>query len=370
MQKHLLELIKCCIFATILNGEILSTLNKEELLQSTQSLHERPMIVVDLFSGSYIENETGHECKNLEPALDGRYYGYCPPLDNININNLGASDDEIIVNGVIVVYVRKDNNSSDRTIIAFTDNATIHRHRISDIIQLKKLGRVIEKNGNKEYPSYTIESDNLVRIGFPYPQFTIHISDYNTYMFRAQRFYKGTYPELDNLIINYIELCKNYIIDDTLYQTSIQEVAADEIDIENLGSSTTAPEYTSGIGSTQVKKNPKKAKSILQQSGYKCAFNSSHRTFTTNLGTIYMEGHHLIPCTLANSELFWDKYSYNVDSLSNIVCICPTCHRRIHYGNADEKREILTTLYNRQIPLYLKDGLNISLDDLLKLYNL
>lgn len=43
------------------------------------------MIIINLYSGKYTEHQEGNEKRNLRPELDGRYYGYCPPYDNIDI---------------------------------------------------------------------------------------------------------------------------------------------------------------------------------------------------------------------------------------------------------------------------------------------
>ena len=84
-------------------------------------------IVVDLGSGSYWRNNTGHEVFNLDPNdVDGRFYGYLPPYDNPNIEQLGASSTDDYVDGIMVVYVKKLPNSSNRQIVAFTDNARVY----------------------------------------------------------------------------------------------------------------------------------------------------------------------------------------------------------------------------------------------------
>ncbi|MCL2458335.1 MAG: hypothetical protein FWF31_05690, partial [Desulfobulbus sp.] len=40
------------------------------------------MLVIDMHSGRYAQERTGHEIFNLERnPIDGRFYGYCPPHD-------------------------------------------------------------------------------------------------------------------------------------------------------------------------------------------------------------------------------------------------------------------------------------------------
>lgn len=83
-----------------------------------------------------------------------------------------------------------------------------------------------------------------------------------------------------------------------------------------------------------------------------------------------MEGHHLIPCTVSNTEHFWSEYKRNIDCVENIICLCPTCHRRIHFGSKDEKDTIIRDLYKKQISSLQAAGLNISIDELLSLYDI
>jgi len=50
-------------------------------------LSSKPFVVIDLGSGRYVQTKVGHEYYNLIENSDGRYYGYCPPHDNIDISN-------------------------------------------------------------------------------------------------------------------------------------------------------------------------------------------------------------------------------------------------------------------------------------------
>ena len=76
-----------------------------------------------------------------------------------------------------------------------------------------------------------------------------------------------------------------------------------------------------------------------------------------------MEAHHLLPMSSQK-----DFLSINIDREENIVCICPNCHRAIHYGNIDEKRERLSKLYDIRENELKQSGINISKQELLKLY--
>ena len=273
-------------------------------------LSSKPFVVIDLGSGRYVQTKVGHEYYNLIENSDGRYYGYCPPHDNIDISNLGAKSSDSSIEDVMVIYTNKIKNSSDRVIAAFTDSATIHRQRIYD----EKLERIINQNGQIIQCSYSIESDYLYNLeSYPH-KFIIEISKYNTYMFRQQRFFKGKYISLDKKIISYLE------------------------------------------------------KYLENNSNFLCEADPSHQTFMTSKGVPYMEGHHLIPCTAKNAKTFWKRVGKSIDCVENIVCLCPTCHRKIHFGSEAEKRSIIKLLYNKQHSKLKKAGLDISEKEIIGLY--
>ena len=320
------------------------------------NLKDKKFIVVDMNSGSYVKEQPGHECFNLsrDPS-DKMYYGFGPPGKNINIKNLGAKPSDEKVDGVLVIYVQKVESDNNREVIAFCDNATAYKNK----------QRVPEKK-EKEY---MIKSDYLYDLTSLDNKFIIKIKDYSTRMFRPQRFYKGRYPELDEKIIAYLEnyLEEKEIEDDAAFQEKIQRV--DLTEGERLkDTSSIEPNYSSSGGSEIVTKNSRISKQALDSADYKCAAGSEHKTFKTSRGFPYMEGHHLIPCTPSNAKYYWKKQNKSIDCEENVVCLCPTCHRRIHFGDNEEKTAIIKQLYEIQEPKLKKAGITITLQELLKLY--
>lgn len=78
---------------------------------------------------------------------------------------------------------------------------------------------------------------------------------------------------------------------------------------------------------TSYQRNSSIAEYVLKMHDYKCELNPNHETFIRRSNyTKYMEPHHLIP--LGNQ----DSFEYSLDVPANIICLCPTCHREIHYG--------------------------------------
>lgn len=332
-------------------------------------LSDKPFIVIDLYSGRYTYDRIGHEVLNFEwNASAQKYLGYCPPDNNIVIQRLGAKPKDTAVDNVTVIYVRKSENTSNREIIGFTENATIYRPEIAGS---KKLGRSIkDKDGSIKHCGYCIESDTLYDLrSLPLQEkFIIRMADYNSRMFRKQRFYKGTYEKLDAEIIRYLE---NYLEastrdDDFEEQKSIQMAYLPKDGGKE--SYRVEPEYKVGTNGKAVKKRHYLAKQVLHDSDYKCAVCANHKTFLTKEGVQYMEGHHLIPCTPSNAKEFWDRFGANIDCIENIVCICPNCHRRIHFGSNTDKREMIEKLYEVKKAELERARIKIGLEELSGLY--
>ncbi|OFX39078.1 MAG: hypothetical protein A2X08_03780 [Bacteroidetes bacterium GWA2_32_17] len=333
------------------------------------NINTKRIIVVDLYAGSYNEKNTGHELFNLvRNPVDSNFYGYCPPRDGIALTKFGASKNDEYIDNVLVVYVSKKNKSNNREIIAFCLNARIFKTGQSG----KGLSRnFIDKDGKEVISTYSVKSDNLYDLRNRFNKFEIKINDYNNKMFRKQRFYCGTYPELDIGIIDYIEsvLEQKAILDndDSDVQEEIQ--ISEPADTEIIKKSSEKPlNIENGNQGKIIVKDSRISKSALIAANYTCSINTIHKTFITKQKIPYMEGHHLIPCTVTNSEYFMKKYNKNIDCIENIVSICPNCHREIHYGEWKSKSEKIKLLFRKQQDKLKQIGILITEDELLKLY--
>ncbi|MGL5979149.1 MAG: hypothetical protein ACRCZJ_09150, partial [Erysipelotrichaceae bacterium] len=45
-----------------------------------------------------------------------------------------------------------------------------------------------------------------------------------------------------------------------------------------------------------------------------------------------------------NQEIY-ELGNYNLDNSDNMVCVCPECHRALHFGTLEEKMKRLEPLY-------------------------
>ncbi len=96
----------------------------------------------------------------------------------------------------------------------------------------------------------------------------------------------------------------------------------------------------------------------IESANYSCEMDSRHLTFTSNKTKHqYMEGHHAIPIK------YQDKFDNNLDVYANIVCLCPICHRLLHFGIDSEKKDVIKKIYFDRADRLAKSGLTISEND-------
>jgi len=322
------------------------------------------IILVDLYSGSYLDKFIAFEHQNFDcNAIDGMYYGYVPPQDSIEIKRIEKTA-KTFVDGVLVVYVQaiseKDKN---REIIAYCENARVYAKPQSG----EHLNRqFIDKDGTIKTATYSIVSDNLTDLRGASQKFIILRKKYgSSQMFRGQRSYLEKLPQLKKDIISYIREQKIIDEDDITQQANIQKTSPASAEMSARYGNMSDEEIEIS-GTLQIKKNHAIAKKVLKDSAYKCLVDAEHLTFITSAGVPYAEGHHLIPCTIANSRKYKDVSK--LDREENIVCICPNCHRAIHYGDVDTKKRLIEILYKKQRPILTSVGINIPLDELIALY--
>ena len=168
-------------------------------------------------------------------------------------------------------------------------------------------------------------------------------------------------------LVNYLQRKGRDVDNDFDFQKEIQNVECDEVLSD---ASRQQPSYSEGTSGRTILKKANVSKQALKKANFKCEFDGSHYTFLTDKGIPYMEGHHLIPCTASNTERFWSENKRNIDCVENIICLCPTCHRRIHFGSKDEKDAIIRYLYNKRKSLLQVVGIEISITEMFTLYKL
>lgn len=100
----------------------------------------------------------------------------------------------------------------------------------------------------------------------------------------------------------------------------------------------------------------------LISADFKCEIDSRHETFIAEkTGKPYMESHHAIPM---RQQPHFDN---SLDVYANLVCLCPICHRRIHYGIKSERVGIIQCVYRNRAERLAKSGINLSLQEFVEL---
>lgn len=88
---------------------------------------------------------------------------------------------------------------------------------------------------------------------------------------------------------------------------------------------------------------------------FKCELGNNHETFIAeSTHKPYLEGHHAIPMSMQ------DNFSVSLDVYANIICLCPLCHRKIHYGLTSEKSYMLDQIYDQRSVRMEKSGIQLS----------
>ena len=91
----------------------------------------------------------------------------------------------------------------------------------------------------------------------------------------------------------------------------------------------------------------------LERENHTCELCGTRDTFTDRNNKEYFEGHHLI---MYNPRV-QKRFKYCLDHPSNIICLCPECHRKIHQSSEDYTKELVVKLFKKH-------------NDLLKSYNI
>lgn len=106
------------------------------------------------------------------------------------------------------------------------------------------------------------------------------------------------------------------------------------------------------------------SKTSLHIAENKCELDPTHVTFKTKYQIDYVEAHHLIP--MKEQKNYPDN---NLDRTENIISLCPTCHKGIHYGDDEYKSDKLKRLFDIRKEKIEHIGLDVTYNLLLKMYN-
>ena len=110
----------------------------------------------------------------------------------------------------------------------------------------------------------------------------------------------------------------------------------------------------------RYKRDSSLAKNAIVRSDFKCDLDKSHVSFIAKNGKQYMEAHHLIPFSSQ------DDFKNSLDVDANIVCLCPNCHKMLHYGKTVDG--LILKLFTARKEALKSSGIIITEAELLKYY--
>ena len=333
---------------------------------------DNKVLMVKLFTGDFVNEGKGKGREqfniNENAIIDGKYYGVILNSGEFHNLSLEQIDDSAnkktdVIHGITLIYFMEINDVT--CIVAIAENTTVFRKIQNDDYIRCQRKHIFNLTGEEEKVGFhTItEAENMHLLNENF--IPIAIPKECRYFFRAHRALSKAekYFELRQQIINKVT---SYLYDSEI-DLLPYEVENAEVDNGNDGSKEPISILDSPTGS-KINKKPKVSKTALHNAQYNCEYDPSHHTFLTSKNLPYMEGHHLIRCTVALSKTYKKEFDCNIDSVPNIACLCPTCHRRIHYGSAEEKAEIITRLFEKKKSGLHDAGIIITLDELMAIY--
>lgn len=98
----------------------------------------------------------------------------------------------------------------------------------------------------------------------------------------------------------------------------------------------------------------------MELSGFMCDIDNKHQLFTSRFSkNPYIEVHHLVPLSLQRD------FIRPLDTIHNLFCLCPYCHRAVHNANEPMAREILEHLASQSSVL---NDFSLTVPELFGLY--
>lgn len=96
----------------------------------------------------------------------------------------------------------------------------------------------------------------------------------------------------------------------------------------------------------------------IKSAKYNCEIDEEHKTFISkSTGEQYMEGHHAIPMSKQ------PNFDVSLDVYANIVCLCPICHRLLHYGEDNVRDNAMDKIYYSRADRLANSGIRLSKDE-------
>jgi 5-methylcytosine-specific restriction protein A len=149
------------------------------------------------------------------------------------------------------------------------------------------------------------------------------------------------------------------------FQQVVLEKAAAQIKFNKNEASVVSADAAKNVvfGTKGFYRSPIIAAEAIKASNFTCEIDADHWTFTSKAKKHrYVEAHHLIPISQQSSFLS------SLDVVENIVSLCATCHRMLHFGIERERKSLLLSLFKERKHKLLNREIEIHPDDFLGFY--
>ena len=128
--------------------------------------------------------------------------------------------------------------------------------------------------------------------------------------------------------------------------------------------------------SRRYKTDKKLRNTALKRTSHTCEIatlkGEVHSTFIARFNKRdYAEVHHLVPMHAQENDSFIeDDKLISLDQIPNLVVLCPTCHRKIHYGQDQDVKPDIELLFDARKEGLKNYNLNIEKEQLLGFYKI
>ncbi|MBQ6509847.1 MAG: HNH endonuclease [Flexilinea sp.] len=123
-----------------------------------------------------------------------------------------------------------------------------------------------------------------------------------------------------------------------------------------------APPVTVSSDQTTWRRSGILRSQILVIANYTCEINKNHETFIAEKTRHpFMESHHIIPMRFQND------FEYSLDVYANLICLCPICHRKIHYGLKQERKDMMKRILSDREERLIHSGISLCSEDIIEM---
>ena len=165
------------------------------------------------------------------------------------------------------------------------------------------------------------------------------------------------------------------ITDDVEYNAVLETGYYDKESIEVIKLVDQSEETVKSI-SRRYKTDKKLRNTALKRTSHTCEIatlkGEVHSTFIARFNNSdYAEVHHLVPMHAQENDSFVeDDKLISLDQIPNLIVLCPTCHRKIHYGQDQDVKPDLELLFETRKEELKKYNLIIEKEQLLDFYKI